>query len=61
MEGYEKTARLLPPHLRLEVRARYVEVHCDRCGWWVPVRRDNNTEPAIFALAQRHHCLRAGR
>ncbi len=46
----------LPPHLRLVVTAKYVELHCDRCGWWEAFNRDKVTREQIMEAAQLHQC-----
>ncbi|MDQ7840151.1 MAG: hypothetical protein RDU83_03875 [bacterium] len=56
MQPFEEIRRLLPSHLRLEVTARYVEIHCARCFVWTPILREKATELAILAAAEKHRC-----
>jgi predicted nucleic-acid-binding Zn-ribbon protein len=50
----------LPPHLRLTLTAKYVELRCERCGWWEAFNRDKVTREQIVEAAQAHRCPYCG-
>ena len=56
MRPFDEIRQSLPPHLRLEITARYVELHCDRCHWWTPIKRDAATHLVVRIMAEDHRC-----
>ncbi len=48
--------RQLPDHIRLHVRARFIELSCQRCGWLHVLIREKATPEDVLAVARDHHC-----
>jgi hypothetical protein len=46
----------LPDHLRLTVSARWIELACQRCGWFRLFRRERTSTQGILTAAHGHFC-----
>ncbi len=57
MEPWDKVRERLPEHLRLTLKAKYLELWCDRCRDLVAaVPRDRATPGEILEAARMHRC-----